>query len=97
MSVESGLVFVCLFLIALCAIAHYFRNSPLPVVCWVVLFGVAYGMLQKFTLTELGEERAWRDGFFELSPRRTAHHLLALSHLIPNVAAIHVQVHQVIE
>lgn len=50
MDVVHGLVFVCLFLIALCAITHYFRNSRLPVICWVVLFGVGYGMLQKFAL-----------------------------------------------
>ncbi|MDF7826016.1 cation:proton antiporter [Pontiellaceae bacterium B12227] len=53
MDVVHGLVFVCFFLIALCAISHYFRNSPLPVVCWVVLFGTGYGIVQKFTLTEL--------------------------------------------
>lgn len=53
MNLVSGLVFVCLFLIALCAITHYFRNSPLPVVCWIVLFGMGYGVVQKYTLTEL--------------------------------------------
>jgi CPA1 family monovalent cation:H+ antiporter len=53
MHLVQGIVFVCLFLIGLCAIAHYFRNSPLPFVCWVVLFGVGYGILQKFTPAEL--------------------------------------------
>ncbi|VGO14423.1 Na(+)/H(+) antiporter NhaG [Pontiella desulfatans] len=53
MDVVQGLVFICLFLIGLCAIAHYFRNSPLPYVGWVVLFGMGYGILQKFTLTDL--------------------------------------------
>ena len=53
MNVVHSLVFVCFFLIALCAITHYFRKSPLPVVCWVVLFGVGYGILQKFIPTKL--------------------------------------------
>lgn len=53
MSLVHGLVFVCFFLIGLCAISHYFKKSPLPVVCWIVLFGVAYGLIQKFTLTDL--------------------------------------------
>lgn len=47
MDVVHGLVFVCVFLIGLCAIAHYFRNSPLPVVCWFTLFGMAYGIIRK--------------------------------------------------
>lgn len=50
MNLVHGLVFVCVFLIGLCAVAHYSRNSRLPFVCWVVLFGVGYGVLQKFTL-----------------------------------------------
>jgi len=47
MDLVHGLVFICLFLIGLCAIAHYFRNSALPYVCWIVLFGVGYGVLHK--------------------------------------------------
>ncbi|MCF7864633.1 MAG: sodium:proton antiporter [Kiritimatiellales bacterium] len=42
----NGLVFVCLFLIGLCAIEHHFKSSRLPYICWVVLFGVGYGLLQ---------------------------------------------------
>jgi CPA1 family monovalent cation:H+ antiporter len=41
----KGLVFVCLFLIGLCAIEHHFRSSRLPYICWVVLFGALYGVL----------------------------------------------------
>ncbi|MCG6930651.1 MAG: cation:proton antiporter [Desulfofustis sp.] len=48
MDLVGGLVFVCVFLIGLCAVEHYARRSPLPIVCWVVLFGAAYGMLNKF-------------------------------------------------
>ena len=51
MDLVHGLVFVCLFLIGLCAIAHYFKNSALPYVCWVVIFGVGYGVLHKTVLT----------------------------------------------
>lgn len=50
-----GLVFVCLFLIGVCAIEHYFRKSPLPTVCWFVLFGVAYGILRKTLFSGLPE------------------------------------------
>ena len=39
------LVFICLFLIGLCAIEHHFRFSRLPYICWVVLFGALYGVL----------------------------------------------------
>ena len=53
MDVVHGLVFVCLFLIALCALARYFRNSPLPLVCWVTLFGAGYGAFQKFAFNGL--------------------------------------------
>ncbi len=53
MDVVHGLVFVCLFLIALCALARYFRSSPLPLVCWVTLFGAGYGALQKFAFDGL--------------------------------------------
>lgn len=43
----KGLVFACLFLIGLCAIEHHFRFSRLPYICWVVLFGVGYGILNQ--------------------------------------------------
>ena len=43
----AGLVFVCLFLIGLCAIEHHFRFSRLPYVSWVVLFGAGYGILNQ--------------------------------------------------
>ncbi|MDF7806832.1 cation:proton antiporter [Pontiellaceae bacterium B12219] len=61
MSVISGLVFVCLFLIALCAITHYFRNSRLPVVCWIVLFGALYGVVQRLVIPALPEIRVSPD------------------------------------
>jgi CPA1 family monovalent cation:H+ antiporter len=47
----TGLVFTCIFLIGICAIEHHFRFSRLPYICWVVLFGVAYGLL---------DARVWR-------------------------------------
>ncbi|MDZ8120121.1 cation:proton antiporter [Pontiella agarivorans] len=53
MGVESHLVFVCIFLIGLCATSHYFRKSPLPIVCWIVLFGIIYGFLQEHLITQL--------------------------------------------
>ncbi|QBG46533.1 hypothetical protein EGM51_03640 [Verrucomicrobia bacterium S94] len=53
MGVECGLVFICIFLIALCAITHYSRKSPLPAVCWVVLFGGLYGFLQAHLILQL--------------------------------------------
>jgi CPA1 family monovalent cation:H+ antiporter len=56
----KGLVFVCLFLIGLCAIEHHFRFSRLPYICWVVLFGVAYGILDRSALPGLPD--------FHLSP-----------------------------
>ena len=43
----KGIVFACLFLIGLCAIEHHFRFSRLPYICWVVLFGMGYGVLQQ--------------------------------------------------
>jgi CPA1 family monovalent cation:H+ antiporter len=45
MGLVKGLVFVCLFLIGLCAVEHHFRFSRLPYICWVVLFGALYGIL----------------------------------------------------
>jgi len=42
----QGIVTTCLFLVLLCAIEHRFRKSKLPYLCWMVLFGVAYGLLQ---------------------------------------------------
>lgn len=53
MGVEGSLVFICIFLIGLCAITHYFRKSPLPVVCWIVLFGGVYGVLQEHVVAQL--------------------------------------------
>jgi len=55
MNIVDGLVFVCLFLIGLCAIGHYFRKSSLPIVCWFVLFGAAYGILRRSLFQELPE------------------------------------------
>lgn len=55
MDIVNGLMFVCLFLIGLCAIGHYFRKSPLPIVCWFVLFGAAYGILRKSLFQGLPE------------------------------------------
>lgn len=49
----KGLVFVCLFLIGLCAIEHHFRFSRLPYICWVVLFGVGYGILNQTVFIHL--------------------------------------------
>jgi CPA1 family monovalent cation:H+ antiporter len=42
-----GIVFVCLSLIGLCAVEHHFRFSRLPYISWLVLFGIAYGVLNK--------------------------------------------------
>lgn len=53
MSVVQVLVFGCLFLIGLCAIEHYTRRSPLPTVCWFVLFGIAYGVVRGRYFTQL--------------------------------------------
>jgi len=48
--IVKGILFVCLFLIALCAIEHHFRNSRLPYVSWMVLFGIGYGVLNQTVL-----------------------------------------------
>ncbi len=53
MALVKGLVFVCLFLIGLCAIEHYFRFSRLPYISWIVLFGIAYGMLNQWDIINL--------------------------------------------
>ena len=45
--IVRGVLFVCLFLMGLCAIEHHFRLSRLPYVSWVVLFGIAYGALDQ--------------------------------------------------
>lgn len=47
MSLVHGLVFICIFMIGLCAVEHYTSRSSLPTVCWFVLFGVGYGLLHK--------------------------------------------------
>ena len=49
----QGLVFVCLFLIGLCAIEHHFRFSRLPYISWVVLFGVGYGIINQTVFPHL--------------------------------------------
>lgn len=38
-----SVLFVCLFLLGICAIEHYFRNAVIPAICWVLLAGIAYG------------------------------------------------------
>ena len=53
MGLVNGLVFVCLFLIGLCAIEHYFQFSRLPYISWIVLFGIAYGMLNQWAIINL--------------------------------------------
>ncbi len=53
MELVKGLVLVCLFLIGLCAIEHYFRFSRLPYICWVLLFGAGYGLLNHTLLPHL--------------------------------------------
>lgn len=45
--IVRGVLFVCLFLMGLCAVEHHFRLSRLPYVSWVVLFGVGYGLLNQ--------------------------------------------------
>lgn len=47
MELVKGLVFTCLFLIGLCAVEHHFRFSRLPYICWIVLFGALYGILNQ--------------------------------------------------
>jgi CPA1 family monovalent cation:H+ antiporter len=47
MGLVKGLVFCCLFLIGLCAVEHHFRLSRLPYICWIVLFGTLYGILNQ--------------------------------------------------
>ena len=53
MGLVKGLVFVCLFLIGLCAIEYHFRFSRLPYICWVLLFGASYGMINQTLLPQL--------------------------------------------
>ena len=53
MELVKGLVFVCLFLIGLCAIEHHFRFSRLPYISWVVLFGVGYGIINQTVFPHL--------------------------------------------
>ena len=47
MNVTEAVVALSLFLIGLCALEHYTRNSRLPYVCWVLLGGLGYGLLVK--------------------------------------------------
>jgi CPA1 family monovalent cation:H+ antiporter len=53
MGLVRGLVFTCLFLIGLCAVEHHFRFSRLPYICWMVLFGALYGVLNQTLLPGL--------------------------------------------
>jgi len=49
----KGLLFACVFLIGLSGIEHYFKFSRLPYICWVVLFGAGYGILNQTLLPGL--------------------------------------------
>lgn len=51
--IVQGLVFTCLFLIGLCAVEHHFRFSRLPYICWMVLFGALYGIVNQTLLPGL--------------------------------------------
>jgi CPA1 family monovalent cation:H+ antiporter len=53
MGIVEGVVALSIFLIALCALEHYTRNSRLPYVCWVLLAGLAYGVLSRTFLLKL--------------------------------------------
>jgi CPA1 family monovalent cation:H+ antiporter len=53
MELVQGMAFTCLFLIGLCAVEHYFRFSRLPYICWMVLFGALYGILNHTLLPGL--------------------------------------------
>ena len=44
-SITTTVLFICLFLFAVSFIHHYFRNSSIPSVCWVLLAAVGYGFL----------------------------------------------------
>lgn len=39
----SWVLFGCVFLLGISAIEHYFRNSVIPSICWIMLAGIAYG------------------------------------------------------
>ena len=39
----SWVLFGGVFLLGISAIEHYFRNSVIPPICWVLLAGIAYG------------------------------------------------------
>jgi len=53
MSVIAVVTAVSIFLIGLCALEHYTRNSILPYVCWVLLAGMGYGVLLRGPLPQL--------------------------------------------
>ena len=53
MSIVESVVSLSLFLIAIGALEHYTRNSRLPYVCWVVLAGIGYGLLERSLLPVL--------------------------------------------
>ncbi|MHC4092434.1 MAG: cation:proton antiporter [Planctomycetota bacterium] len=43
--IVTGLFYVCLFLLAISAIEHYFRKSIVPAICWIMLGGILYGFV----------------------------------------------------
>jgi len=53
MHIVEIVVALSIFLIGLCALEYYTRNSRLPYVCWVVLSGLGYGMLSKNLIPSL--------------------------------------------
>ena len=42
----TWLFYVCIFLLAISAIEHYFRRSIVPAICWVMLGGILYGFVR---------------------------------------------------
>jgi CPA1 family monovalent cation:H+ antiporter len=44
--VVTGVLCVCLFLLAISAVEHYFRRSIIPALCWVMVAGMLYGFAQ---------------------------------------------------
>ena len=46
-------LFICLFLLGISAVLHYSKNSVLPSVCWVLITGIAYGLLNHFEIPGL--------------------------------------------
>ena len=54
-SITTTILFICLFLFAVAFIHHYFRNSIIPSVCWVLLAAVGYGFLNHHFHLQLPE------------------------------------------